>query len=243
MKINNVITNIDELTPEWLTDTLKNNGHLTQGKVTKIIKRKSRETSASFMHYLQLRFSNGSQVERPIRKIVVRHPNHSPLSRDLGMHETKFYSTVAESMNQMPIPTCYDTAISDDGNSHIILEDLSRSYVEVDSFLPSSKRYFENAIDCLAELHVFWWDHPKLKEFSKPSYTSLNFKENSFNDKDHVILFSNGHTGIERMPIPETYVVIHHSYPPFLDWISQRRSLLALGSDDEKREVFTSCQA
>ena len=40
MKENKVITNIEQLTPEWMTRIFKNKGYLNQGKVTKIIKKK-----------------------------------------------------------------------------------------------------------------------------------------------------------------------------------------------------------
>jgi len=33
MKENKVITNIEQLTPEWLTSIFKNNGYLSKGKV------------------------------------------------------------------------------------------------------------------------------------------------------------------------------------------------------------------
>jgi len=37
MKENKVITNIEQLTPEWMTSILKNKGYLSNGEVTNII--------------------------------------------------------------------------------------------------------------------------------------------------------------------------------------------------------------
>jgi len=86
-------------------------------------------------------------------------------------------------MNQGTIPTCYDAVFSEEsGWSHIILEDLSKTHLGIWDY-PPRKRYCEKAIDCLAEIHAFWWDHPKLKELSKHSYVLYTFKENSFTEE------------------------------------------------------------
>jgi len=58
MKENKVITDIEQLTPEWLTRIFKNKGYLSQGKVTKIILNHSEVTITSNMHFLKVKFSN-----------------------------------------------------------------------------------------------------------------------------------------------------------------------------------------
>ena len=195
MKENKVITNIEQLTPEWMTNIFKNKGYLRNGKVTKIIKKNSEVSVTSHMHYLDIKFSDDAHPIANIHDITVRLPKHWDYNKYIGRHEAKFYSIVAKTMNQMPIPTCYDAAISEETDwSHIILEDLSKTHVEIEPFQgsgwapPPSKRYCEKAIDSLSELHDFWWDHPKLKEFSKHAFIFYHFKENSFNDKDYTVL-------------------------------------------------------
>ena len=181
MKENKVITDIEQLTPEWLTCIFKNKGYLSQGKVTKIILDHSEVTITSNMHFLKVKFSNDAQTEPSIPHIVVKFPK--PVVKILGTHEAKFYSIIAETMNQGTIPTCYDAVFSEEsGWSHIILEDLSKTHLGICDY-PPTKRYCEKAIDCLAEIHAFWWDHPKLKELSKHSYVLYTFKENSFTEE------------------------------------------------------------
>ena len=188
MKEQKVITNIEQLTPEWLTSIFKNKGYLSQGKVTKIIKKKSQETITSNVHFLELTFSTDAQKEPASPEIVAKIPKPTDFANVVGKHEAKFYNIVAKMMNEMPIPTCYDATYSEEtGLSHIILENLSKTHLEyLESSIwnpyPPSKRYFERAIDCLAELHAFWWDHAKLEELSKNSNILYTFKENSFNE-------------------------------------------------------------
>ncbi|GAG77766.1 unnamed protein product [marine sediment metagenome] len=134
------------------------------------------------MHYLEVKFSNDTQTEPSNPHIVVKIPK--PVVKILGTHEVKFYSFIAETMNQGTIPTCYDAVFSEEsGWSHIILEDLSKTYLGIWEY-PPTKRYCEKAIDCLAEIHAFWWDHPKLKELSKHSYVLYVPKENSFTEEE-----------------------------------------------------------
>jgi len=47
-----------------LTRIFKNKGYLSQGKVTKIIKKKSQETITSFVHFLELNFSTDAQEQK-----------------------------------------------------------------------------------------------------------------------------------------------------------------------------------
>ncbi|MFX1365569.1 MAG: oxidoreductase family protein [Promethearchaeota archaeon] len=191
MRENKIITDIEQLTPEWLTRILKNKGYFNQGKVTKIIKKRSQETITSNVHFLELNFSNDAQTEPSSSEIVVKIPKSNDVSRFVGKHEAKFYRIVAEMMSEMPIPICYDAAFSEEtGFSHIILENLSKTHVENFEY-PPSKRNNERAIDCLAELHAFWWDHPMLKELSKNSYVLYTFKENSFNKEEIFKWFNN----------------------------------------------------
>jgi hypothetical protein len=182
MNKNKVITDIEQLTPEYLTNIFKKKGYLSHGKVIKIIKKKPLEHYASNMHFLELTFSNDAQTELISTEIAlkIRKIPNSQLIK----HEVDFYNLVAKNMNEMPIPVCYDAVFSENtGFSHIILENLSKSHLEYLEY-PPSKQYLERAIDCLAEIHAFWWDDQQLKDFYKHSYFFYNFKENSFNEKE-----------------------------------------------------------
>jgi len=184
MEENKVITDIEQLTPEWMTSILKNKGYLSNGKVTKIIKKNTRETLTAGVYFLELKFSNDAQTKPASPEIVVKisKPNDNK-----GKHEVNYYNFVAEDMNNMPVPICYDAAYSEETSSHIILENISDTHREVSDWgwpLSPSKQYCEKAIDCLAELHAFWWDHPKLKDLTKYTSVFYNWTMASFNENE-----------------------------------------------------------
>ncbi|MHA2037555.1 MAG: phosphotransferase [Promethearchaeota archaeon] len=200
MKENKVITNIEQLTTERLTRIFKNKGYLSQGKVTKIIKKNSQESLSSNLHFLDISFSNNSQAKPASPEIVVKIPKR--LAKFFGKHEAKFYSIIAETMDKMPIPTC---------------ENLSDTYIELPPVTPS-KQHCEKAIDCLAELHAFWWNHPKLKEFTRHSVVLSIMKENSFNEKDIFNWFKNQTKDLKQFFLIQKI--------PFADGISDKRKEL-----------------
>ncbi|MHA2398546.1 MAG: oxidoreductase family protein [Promethearchaeota archaeon] len=191
-----VITDIKQLTPERLTKILKNKGTINQGTVTKITEKNSKRTTTSKVYFLEAKLSNDAQTEQTSLDIVVKITQLLGSVRILGQLETKFYNILAETMDNMPIPTCYDANISRiTGWSHKILEDLSQTHeslsLPLNVYLPPPKRYCEKVIDTLAELHAFWWDHPKIREYSKFSHGFYTFKENSFNEKALLNWFDN----------------------------------------------------
>ena len=173
MNENKIITEIEQLTPEWLTLILKNKGYLSQGKVTKILEKKSQEVLTSHMYFLDLKFSTDAQKRPSSSEIVVKITKLNDEFKIFGRQEAKFYAIIAQNMIGLPIPTCYDAKFSDEtGLSHIILEDISKTHATLSDYplrLIPSKYHFEKAIDSLAEIHAFWWDHKDLEKLSKQS--------------------------------------------------------------------------
>ncbi|MHA2474976.1 MAG: hypothetical protein ACXAES_17275, partial [Promethearchaeota archaeon] len=173
MKENKIISDIEQLTPERLTRIFKKKGYLSQGKVTKIIKTKSQETITSFMHFLELNFSTDAQTEPPSPEIVVKFPKDIDEFKLWGRQEAKFYSIIAENMIDMPILNCYEAVFSEEsGLSHVILENISKTHETISGLpfgLTPSRQLFEKAIENLAEIHAFWWDHKNLEDLSKQS--------------------------------------------------------------------------
>ena len=166
-----IITDIEELTPEWLTNIFKNNGYLNQGTVSEIV---SRHSLRGLTYSLQLKFSDDAQRESIPSDLVVKMI--SPDDIFLKTREAKFYSIVSKTMSEMPIAICYDAAYSEKtGSSHIILNDFSKTHSQYSEY-PPSRRYFEKAIDSLAEIHAFWWDHKELDELSNHSFNYYPMK-------------------------------------------------------------------
>ena len=199
-----LITDIKQLTPEKLTEIFRRKGIISNGEVTQIVMKKSQQTTTSKLYYLDIIYSKNAQTKPRSLEIAVKITRATGSVKMLGNLEVKFYSIVAEHMKKLPIPKCYDTAISRiTGWSHKILEDLSQTHetisLPLNVYLPPSKRYCERAIDSLAELHAFWWDHHKLKEFSEYSHVFYIFKENSFNEHDILKWFESQKTLLNQL--------------------------------------------
>jgi hypothetical protein len=75
--------------------------------------------------------------------------------------EIVFYQTVAPAMKTAFTIPCYHLASNlETGASHILLKDVSETH-DV-SLSPACRSQCELAIDALAGLHAYWWDHPRL---------------------------------------------------------------------------------
>ena len=88
MKENQVITDMEQLTPEWLTSIFNKKGYLRQGQVTKIIKKNSLETLTANLHFMELNCSTNAQTEPTFPEIVVKISKPNDIR---GKHEEKFY--------------------------------------------------------------------------------------------------------------------------------------------------------
>lgn len=160
MKENKVITDIEQLTPEWLTNIFKKKGYLSNGKVTKIIMEKSQKNVSSDVFFFKLVFSIDARVELPSAEIVVKKWNF------INGNEVHFYNSIANQMKENAIPSCYYAYTSKGNNeSIIILNNMLTTHKEYSTALDKlTKRHAKRAIETLAEIHAFWWEHPKLEK-------------------------------------------------------------------------------
>jgi hypothetical protein len=64
---------------------------------------------------------------------------------------------------ELPLIRCYDAAFSSvSGAAHLLLADMSETHTQSVPPLPPSLRDCELAVDCLAQLHARFWEHPQL---------------------------------------------------------------------------------
>lgn len=163
--MDDVITNVEQATPDWLTKLLQEKGHLDQERVTTVEKKSSRQTITSITHHLELGYSADTSKRVPSRLFlkISREDLDSEISSRIGKRETEFYNIIANSMTDAPVVPCYNAAYSPEtGRSHILLADLSETHFQTDWPLPPLKLYCEQVMDCLAKFHAFWWDHSQL---------------------------------------------------------------------------------
>ena len=125
-----VIADVEQITPDWLTNVLGANGHLVKGRVTGVELKASRQTIISNIHYLELRYSADASEESPSKLFLkLSKPGFdAEIAARFGERESQYYNVIAKSTNDPPSAKCYDAAFSpDNGKSHMLLADLSRN--------------------------------------------------------------------------------------------------------------------
>lgn len=176
----NVITTPEQVTPEWLTSALRKGGFLMRGKVINVKNKLTKTLVVSVVSHLEIGYSADAPASAPSKLFLkVSRPNLSPaVFSELNSKEVEFYHTIAREMNDPPFIRCYDAAYAPEyDSSHLLLDDLSETHFQPVSPLPPSRLYCELAMECMAQLHAYWWEHPQLgKEIGKL------FDESKLND-------------------------------------------------------------
>ena len=158
----------DELTPEWLTDRLREAGCIERARVVSI----TCEVIGEGVGFLGLiaRVTPTYDVleEGAPRTLVGKFPTPVESARQMaamyGLYkcEVNFYRHLASEV-AVRTPRCYFSAISDDATTFVLLlEDLGASGRMGDQVRGCSLDEARLAIQALARLHASWWDHPRL---------------------------------------------------------------------------------
>src|SRR5262245_28799674 len=134
-----LVTRIEEITPQWLTDTLSHHGVLTQGSVVKV----ECETSTPFrsvVSRLKVSYSADAPASAPNRLFFkMSNPDRRNVSPDSG-REIAFYLAVAGEDDTLPIPRCYE-AVWDNTTArfHALFDDLSETHFSLNPPIPPEK--------------------------------------------------------------------------------------------------------
>ncbi len=141
--------------PEFVTDLLKQSGHLHQGQVSHV-KAEPFAGKNSQNCRLHLVYSAKATGKRP-RSIFQKQSPVGPF----GLREIEYYTRIADPVKPGTIPHCY-------GYTHtakdytLWLEDLSESHQVADHITPTLDAYLP-VVQALARLHSAWWQHPRLE--------------------------------------------------------------------------------
>jgi hypothetical protein len=166
-----VITAPEQVTPEWLTSVLRQSGFLRHGKVINVQNKLTKTLILSVVSRLEVDYSADVAAPAPSKLFLkISRPDLTKTdSSGPNSQEVEFYRTIAREMDDPPFIHCYDAVYSSElGKSHLLLDDLSETHFQPESPLPPSNVYCELAVDCMAQLHAYWWEHPRLgKEIGK----------------------------------------------------------------------------
>ena len=162
-----VITSAEQVTPEWLAGILRARQCPSSGKgipVQEVTCSRHIATWFADISFLEVGYSGRDPRSAPNRLCLkISRPNLGPADLLYGKKEVQFYNTVAVAMVDPPVPRCYDAVFAQDtGMSHLLMDDLSGTHSQPEPPLPPSMLGCELAMDCLAQIHAGWWDHPML---------------------------------------------------------------------------------
>lgn len=176
------ITDMGQVSPEWLTKVLQKKGFLDQGKVTAVQKQPLRATISitSRLARFAVSYSEDAPKSAPSRLFLkIAKPDFdAALSSRVWKNEVDFYTTIVDAMNTPAIVRCYDAVYAPEtGKAHLLIEDVSDTHFQPEWPLPPTQLYCEHVMACMAQLHAWWWEHPRLGVDIGQLLTEAAFKE------------------------------------------------------------------
>jgi hypothetical protein len=158
-----VISSLDEITPERMTRILKriDDSIVVDSAPIKL----SKELAYSTVARLELEY--GSQYRGPVpSNVFLKLIRHDKLEPIVGMPdaEIEFYERVAPLMPSPPIVRCFDAATSQDqGRAHLLLADLCDTHSHPPQNTAPGEHDSLRAVEALAQCHARWWHDARLE--------------------------------------------------------------------------------
>jgi hypothetical protein len=158
-----VIERIEQVTPHWLSSVLRRQGVLTRGEVTRVTTGEAQATFASSVWRLEVETSHDATPGAPHWLFLkLSNPSLAPGAFDPAQQQREiiFYREVAPAMQAAFTIPCYSAVYApESGAAHLLLKDVSATHA---ACLTPLQANVEGAVDAIARLHAFWWDHPRL---------------------------------------------------------------------------------
>ncbi|MEA2575149.1 MAG: hypothetical protein QOH93_2447 [Chloroflexia bacterium] len=159
-----MITAAEQITPDWLTTLLRQEGVLGLGEVTEVHIAPREDVWNSRAYRLRLTY-RGDASGAPSRLFLKLKGDN------WGREEAAFYRYVRSNGVDLPVLVqCFSSEYDEaTGDSHVLLADLSETHftpftiaqfraLEV---VPEAV-YLQQIVDTVAEFHAYWWEHPLL---------------------------------------------------------------------------------
>lgn len=169
-----VITTLEQVTAEWLTEVLGRNGALAGGRVVDLAIDSS-ERILSTSNRLRIAYSLDAKGHLPER-LFLKTVNADMEDESFGPSEVNYYARDYKGLSCAPIPQCYDAVFSEaQRRYHLLLDDLSATHIEAKHKKPTLD-YGLALAEALACLHAHRWGSRRFGEFGDrmPDEAHLN---------------------------------------------------------------------
>jgi hypothetical protein len=153
-----IITHVEQITPAWLTETLKYSGALTAGAVESFEVLSGRGNWSANAR-LKVRYSAEAQGARPERLFLKMV--QADLGDDFfGASEVNYYTRDYVGVADAPLLRCYSAAFSEaEQRYYLLLDDVTETHVEAAAKAPTLE-YGLALAEGLAALHAPHWATP-----------------------------------------------------------------------------------
>lgn len=161
-----VITSLDQVTPEWLTGVLTRSGALDTGTVTAFnVDTRQRKLSANAK--LKVSYAEGSQGDMP-QRLFLKMVDTDMDDEFFGPSEVNYYARDYVDLEETPIIRSYDAVFSEEKQRyHVLMDDLSQTHVDNLNKTPTLEHGLALA-EGLATMHAHWWGAERLRGGGEP---------------------------------------------------------------------------
>jgi len=169
-----VITEMGQVTPQWLTAVLSADGALTGGSVTGFdVEGGQGNWSANAI--LSPHYGQGAAGSLPGR-LFLKMVDADLDDEFFGVSEVDYYLRDYADVPDAPIIHCYHAAYSEElKRYHLLLDDLTETHIEAAEKMPSLE-YGQALADGLAAMHARWWGGKRLAEAGAPLHNPSHIR-------------------------------------------------------------------
>lgn len=162
---------IATITPAWLTQVLRKNGHITESRVADITSHRIGAEFGFLDNLARLVLAYDQTENNAPTSLVVKISSSEALYRQIGAfyhayeREFHFYEIVAPH-SPIRLPRCYGREVDPETNAHIlILEDLG-SLSAGDQVKGLTPAQAQASVETIGRFHACWWETSGLDSLS-----------------------------------------------------------------------------
>lgn len=163
-----VLTHINQVSPEWLTACLRAKGVLPQGRVLSVM-HQAASGEEKTQGTMAVQYSADAPASAPAKFFLKMGAGDASEDDDMEK-EVYFYQHFAEDTAVYTVH-CHDTSYATDpAHFHLLLTDMSDTHNHTSWPLPPTPTQMGMAVDTLAGIHAQWWNHPNLQTMQRREY-------------------------------------------------------------------------